>query len=465
MKVTRTAENPHTAAIARFAAETRVEDVPSEVLAHAQWDILDTIGCALFGQTLPIAAILRTALGISGGSGTSVVWGGEWTASPEIAALVNGTLTHSFELDDLHAKAIVHPGGVTLPALLAVGPSRHVTGRELVKAHVVGLEIAARVGLAAGIPLLRRGWHNNGVIGVFGSAAGTASLLELDSDRALHAIGIAGSLACGLMAAQYGAMVKRLHAGQAAQTGLRAALLAEAGFTGIERLFEEEYGGWLSTFVDSHDIAQLSADLGSRWETQNVGFKYYAACGSSHTTIDILLDLRARQGFVADEVDHVIVTGSSATRDHVGWRYVPNSATTAQMNLPYAAAVALIDGRVFVDQFGADRIADPGVVELTSRITVEADPEIDKRGPSNRHEVRVEVVLRDGRRLQGHAVHAKGSASKPLTEAERTEKFLALASKRLGADGAESVLRAVMGLVDAEDTTELLEALRPRVLV
>jgi len=451
--------NEHTRAVAEFVARTRPADVPPEVMEHAKRDILDCLGCALYGQTLPIAGLMREALAPEG-EADGTIWGAGWKAPADVAALVNGTLTHSYELDDLHAKAIIHPGGVTFPAVFALAERGGQSGAEMVAAHVVGLEVSTRVGLAVGVPLVHRGWHNNGVLGVFGSSAGGANLLGLDVDGAQNAIGIAGSLAAGLMAAQFGAMVKRLHAGQAAQSGLRAAQLAAVGFTGIEALFEETYGGYLAAFADSYEIEQVSADFGSRWETLNVGFKFYSACGSSHTTVDVLRGMRAEQGLRADQVKRIKVTGSTATRDHVGWPYEPDSVTTAQMNLPYAAAVAVLDGHAFVDQFREDRLRDPAIIELAGKVEVDADPAIDAAGPANRHEVRIVVELDDGTTLEGHAVDAKGSAAKPLNEEERTEKFMTLASHRLGEAGAEALLEAVLGLDEAADATALAAHLR-----
>jgi 2-methylcitrate dehydratase PrpD len=451
-----TPDNVHTRALATFAADLSAERVPGDVLDHALWDIIDTIGCAVFGTGLPIAKVLRTTYeGIAGGQ--VPIWGDRWSASPETAALVNGTLAHSFELDDLHARGILHPGGTTLPALAAVGATRSVSGRSLLVAHVAGLEVACRVGLAIGVPLLRRGWHNNGVLGVFGASAGASNLLRLDHSRALNALGIAGSLAAGLMAAQYGAMVKRMHAGQAAQNGLRAALLAENGFTGIATVFEEPYGGYLTTYADASDPSELSAGLGDRWETLNVGFKPYAACGSSHTTIDVLREMRRDAGVSAEIVQSIRVSASSATRDHVGWPYVPDTTTTAQMNLPYAAAVTLLDGDAFVEQFADGRLRDPRVIDLAGRVQVVSDPSIDAKGPGHRHEVDIEVTLVDGRVVRGHRTSASGSARHPLSRDDLAKKFLTLVGMRLGGKRANEILQAMTALPDAPDAGRVFE--------
>ncbi|WP_166462847.1 MmgE/PrpD family protein [Amycolatopsis acidicola] len=443
----------HTAALGEFVSALTLDAVPEHVRAHAKLDILDTLGCALFGRGLPIADVLEKALQVGDSAGGATVWGGgSWRTSPATAAFVNGTLAHSFELDDLHHVAILHPGGTTLPATAAVAEvTGSGDGADLLTAHIAGLEVSSRVGLAVGVPLLMRGWHNNGVLGVFGAASGAARVQGLSAVQSQHAIGIAGSLACGLMAAQYGAMVKRAHAGNAAQVGVRAGLLAAQDFTGIEAIFEEPYGGFLSTFADDHVIDELSKDLGTRWETVNVGFKPYSSCGSTHSTVDTVLKLQREHGFRAGEITRVRVGASTATRDHVGWRYVPDQTITAQMNLSYAASVALIDGECFVDQFVDSRLRDPEILELASKFEITGDPEIDAGGRSHRHEVKVLVELADGRELRGHTDAAPGSAVHPLSPDTIRAKFMNLAGRRVGERNAAEILRTVENLEELTD--------------
>lgn len=451
----------HTRALAEFVANLSLSAIPDDVRYRAKLDILDTLGCALFGRALPIAEVLEAAFRPGDEGGAASVWGaGSWRTSPATAAFVNGTLVHSFELDDLHHVAILHPGGPTLAAAAAVAEiDGRPTGADLLAAHVAGLEASSRIGLAVGVPLLLRGWHNNGVLGPIAAAAGAARVLGLTSDQCQHALGVAGSLASGLMAAQYGAMVKRAHAGNAAQAGVRAGLLAAKGFTGISAVFEEPYGGFFSTFADEWDIEEVSKDLGTRWETLDVGFKPYASCGSTHTTVGLVLDLQREDGFDAAEVERVRVDASTATRDHVGWRYVPDETITAQMNLSYAASVALIDGACFVDQFAGHRLSDPRILDLASRFEVHADPEIDAKGPGARHEVRLTIHLRDGRRIEGHAGVAKGSARDPLGPDEITSKFTDLASRQIGADAARELLAMVDSVDELGDLTPLWKLL------
>jgi aconitate decarboxylase len=446
----------HTRAVAEFVAGLDLSQIPAEVQVHAKLDILDTLGCALFGRGLPIAGKLEAALRPGDDTGSASVWGdASWRTSPATAAFVNGTLVHSFELDDLHHVAILHPGGPTLAAAAAVAEIDGTpTGADLLVSHIAGLEVSSRVGLAVGVPLLMRGWHNNGVLGSIAAAAGAIRVLGGDADQCQDALGIAGSLAAGLMAAQYGANIKRGHAGNAAQVGVRAGRLAHAGFTGIKAVFEEPYGGFYSTFADESVIEETSKDLGERWETLGVGFKPFSSCGSTHSTVGLMLDLQREHGFEADDIESVRVDSSTATAEHVGWQYVPDETITAQMNLSFASSVALIDHQCFVDQFARDRLTDPRILALAERFEVHGDPEIDAKGRVARHEVRVKLQLADGREITGHTDAARGSARYPLSPEEVKGKFANLATRRIGADRAAA-------LMDVVDNLEQLGSLQP----
>ncbi|MQA76892.1 MAG: MmgE/PrpD family protein [Streptosporangiales bacterium] len=448
--------------VADFASALDFDDIPSDVVDRAVIDIMDALGCAMFGQNLTIARQLERALLEPAGAGPATIWGSDRTAAPETASLVNGTLVHSFELDDLHHTAILHPGGVALSAALALGESVGVSGRDLLTAQVVGIEVSSRVGLAVGPSMLGRGWHNNGVLGVFASASAASRVLRLDPAATRNALGVAGSLAAGLMASQYGSMVKRMHAGHAAQTGVRSAVLAREGFTGIDDIFAEGYGNFLPAFADSWDRGELTSELGRRWETSNVGFKRFSCCGSNHSTIDVLLDLRARHSFVGSDVDEIAITCSSSNREHVGWPYRPDTVTTAQMNLAYCAAVTLIDGECFVEQFVEERLDDPAVLALVDRVRITADPAIDARGRAGRHEVTVDVRLRDGRRLRGAATSPRGSASAPLTQDELIAKFVRLASTRMDRGRVDVLVSTVQSLPDVSDVRDMTKKLSLR---
>jgi aconitate decarboxylase len=451
----------YTSALAAFAAELRYDMIPAPVTEHLTSCLLDTVGCGLFGSTLPWTRILsRTVRGMEP-DGRGTVWGTGESTSVLQAALVNGSAVHGFELDDLHPRSIVHPGSVVVPAALAA--AEHVggvAGADLITAIVAGYEVAARVGMSVGAAHLVQGWHPTGTHGALGAAAAAGSILRLDATAMQHCLGIAGTQSGGLMAAQYASMVKRFHAGRAAQSGLYAACLAANCYTGITDLFEAEYGGYCTTFSPLHELAPLSSGLGTVWETLAVGFKPYSTNGSCHPSIDILLEMY-RDGLRAADVDHIEISASTATCKHVGWPYVPGAVTTAQMNLGYIVAVTLTDGDAFVDQFTEERIVDPVLAEFAHRVHVHADSTIDAQGDGYRHATLLAVYRKDGVVLRAERHKARGSAALPMTRAEVRDKYRKLAVKALTPAQAEHLEHVLTHLADATELSELISAIGP----
>ena len=296
------ADNRYTRGLAEFVSGLRYERIPEEVRERLKLLMLDSLGCALFGAGLEWSRILRRSLSAVDTSRGSILWGTAERLSAPHAALVNGTAVQGFELDDVHRQGVLHVGAVTLPALFATVETMAdrnagtFSGRDLLRAAVAGYEVGPRVGMCMGQEHIGQGWHSGATVGVFSAAAGAAAALGLSADETVHALGIAGTQSAGLMAAQYGAMVKRMHAGRSSQSGLYGALLAREGFTGIVDVFESEYGGFCSTFSRSHDrfnLEELTAGLGERWETMRISLKFYSCVGSNHTTLDAI---RAVQG-------------------------------------------------------------------------------------------------------------------------------------------------------------------------
>src|SRR6202795_2867816 len=394
------ANNIHTRKIAEFVSGLTYEQIPAEVRDRIKLLILDSLGCAIYGANLEWCRILRGTLEALDATRTTSIWGTDRKLSSPHAALLNGTQVQGFELDDVHRKAVLHVGAVTLPALFAVAEMRPgMTGRDFLTAAVAGYEIGPRVGMCMGPEHIGQGWHSGATVGVFSAAAGAAAGLHLSADKTVHALGIAGTQAAGLMAAQYGAMVKRMHAGRAAQSGLYGALLAKDGFTGIVDVFEAPYGGFCTTFSRSDDrfnLEELSAGLGERFETLRISLKFYSCVGSNHTTLDAIRDIRKRRPFTLDDIEEIVVHGSQVTVDHVGWPYRPEGLTSAQLNLPFCVATLLLEGDVFVDQFEPEAFTDATRMELSKKVEVVHDPAITALGSKFRHKVSVEVHLKDG---------------------------------------------------------------------
>ena len=461
-------DNPYTNGIAAFVTGLTYERIPTDVIARIKLLILDSLGCALYGTELPWSRILMKTLGGLDQTKACAVWGTDRRLSAPHAALVNGTLVQSFELDDVHRAGVLHVGAVTLPALLAVAELRPgMGGRDFLRAAVAGYEIGPRVGLCMGPEHIGQGWHSGATVGVFSAAAGAAAGLRLSTDQTVHALGIAGTQAAGLMAAQYGAMVKRMHAGRAAQSGLYGALLAEAGFTGIVDVFESPYGGFCTTFSRSQDrfkLAELTSGLGERFETFGVALKFYSCVGSNHTTLDAIRAIAARRPFGLDDVAKIVVHGSQATVDHVGWPYKPQGLTSAQMNLPFCIATLLAEGDVFVDQFSEAVVTDPRRMALAAKVEVLHDPAITARGAKLRHMVQVEMLFADGT-MESETVEApRGSEQKFASEADVVEKFRKLARRTCGDADAGRIVELVLGCDKLTDIGVLVSALAKKSL-
>ncbi len=458
-----TSDNPYTRGMAAFVSGLTYDKIPENVRHRNKLLMLDALGCALYGADLEWSRILQDKLESIDATRQCSVWGTRKKLSAPHAALVNGTQVQGFELDDVHRAGVLHVGAVVLPSLISITELKPgMSGREFLTSSVAGYEIGPRVGLCMGPSHIASGWHSGATLGVFSSAAGAARGLKLDTDKTVHALGIAGTQAGGLMAAQFGAMVKRMHAGRSSQSGLYGALFAEAGFTGILNVLESEYGGFCTTLTQSTDkfnLKELTAGLGEVWQTMGVALKFYACVGTNHTTLDALRDMRRERPFTHNDVKKVVVHGSEVTVHHVGWKYEPQGLTSAQLNMPYCVAAWLIEDDCFVDQFTEKMVADPQRMKLAEKVDVLHDPAITALGAKLRHKVHVELHLNDGTVMKRTVTAARGSEDFFATDAEIIEKFEKLASKTLPKARVEELRDAVMGIEKLPDATVLSKLL------
>ena len=456
VKASTEADSP-TQTLAEYVSRLAYKNLPQEVIAHAKLCIIDALGCALFGSTLPWGKIITEFTKEMGKGKGALIWGDGAEVPSTSAPLANGTLVHSFEMDDLHRVGVIHPGAEAIPAADAlvrrVGP---VDGKRFITAVVAGYEVGCRVGMTGGASQLRRGFHPSATSGTFAAGAAAAKMLRLSPVKTLHALGIAGTQAAGLMAAQHSSMVKRMHPGRSAQAGVYGALLAAKGFTGIEDILEAPYGGFCSTFCDNPDLSHLTEDLGERFETLNVGCKPYPCCGSNHTSIDALKKILLEHPEVrAENVNKIRIRTTRATKLHVGWPYEPKSMTTAQMNLPFCVAVLLHDREFFVDQITEKSIRSEAVVKTTKKIEVLADPDFEALGDQGRHGVDLEVQLQDGRSYREKVLHAKGSDKHPMSRDEALKKFRLLASRVLSHSRVERLEDTLLDLEKLDDARKI----------
>jgi len=302
------------------------------------------------------------------------------------------------------------------------------------------------------------------VFGTHASAAAAGVLLGLDAARFEDALGLAATQSAGLMAAQFEAMCKRMHHGFSARNGLYSALLAAGGYTGIKRVFEREYGGFLSVFGEGHspDARKITAGLGERWETQRIAVKQYAAMGALHAPLDAIFDIMAKRPFTSEEVDRNDIDMSHAAFHHGWWKLErPLTPIAAQMNVAYAVAVAILDGAAMVQQFSPQRIASDDVWGLIPKIEAHHDPEFDKAGSSVR-KTRMTVRLQDGSRLQ-HTVEVARTIASPLSNGGIVAKYHSLTDRIVEPVRQSAIVNCVLNLEAMKDTSELSRLLAPDV--
>ncbi|MBZ4560347.1 MmgE/PrpD family protein [Mycobacterium avium subsp. hominissuis] len=452
-----------TGLLATWVAELTLDDVPPPVVDRAKHLLLDGIGCALVGAQLPWSRIATDAVLALEGSGDSIVIGTGRRTSAPAAAVLNGTFIQGFELDDFHPLAPLHSCSLLIPALLSTAAARSATttGRELLLAAIAGFEVGPRVGHALhGTQMLDRGWHSGPVFGTHAAAMASGKLRGLPPAQLEDALGLAGTQSAGLMAAQYEAMSKRMHHGLAARNGFYAAGLAAAGYTGIKRVFEREYGGFLSVFGEGHDpdAAALTADLGQRWETSLIMVKSYAAMGGLHGAIDAAR--RLRNSVAPQNISSVDITVGETVYKH-GW-WLPERPLTpigAQMNIGYATAAALLDGNVLPEQFTAVRLDADDIWALISATRVHLDESLADADITEKFRTDLAVTTREGTVHRARVALPHGAPNDPVTNDEVVAKFHALADRVTSRGRAAAIERAVIRLDDLTDVENLMDLL------
>jgi aconitate decarboxylase len=468
---TDTSTVPHTSPVSRELAEwlaaVRLTDIPPATRTRAKHLLLDGIGCALVGARLPWSDAATNALtALEGTAGTPLIGTGRATA-PLAAALLNSSYVQGFELDDYHPVAPVHGASLVLPAMLSALPiATNTTGAHVLLGAIRGFEVGPRVGLALhGAQMLTRGWHSGPVFGGPAAAAAAGTLLALNEDQFDDAIGLAATQACGLMAAQFGSMGKRMQHGFAARNGLLAATLAGGGYTGIKQVFERPYGGFLSTFGEGHDPdpSQITAGLGERWETDVIAVKPYAAMAGLHAAIDAARAMLAEGPVDPRDIEAITVSVSEPAFHHGGWRAErPLAATGAQMNLAYAVAVTLLDGTALAAQFAPQRIDADDVWALIERTTLRHEPAFDERFEDG-YNTRLEIALQDDTTRTSFVDQPRGGLLKPLGNEEVSEKFRTLTEPLIDNARAREIENMVLALEELPEISDLVALLAPPV--
>ncbi|MCJ1377524.1 hypothetical protein MMC17_000619 [Xylographa soralifera] len=468
-----------TGKVCDWVYSVELKDIPEEIKTHTKYLILDGIACAAVGAQLPWSKTATNALFKMEGPGDCTVIGWDRRISPLNAALINSTFIQGFELDDVHADAPWHANSIILPSLFAAaehsrkGEDQHraFDGKSFLLSTIVGFEIGSRVGHALhGSEMLSRGWHSGAVFGPPAAAVAVSKLLDLSPEQTEDAIGTACTQSCGLMSAQYESMSKRMQHGFAARNGLFSALMSKESYTGIDKVFERPYGGFLSTFGQgsSHSPNYLSeklvSGLGESWRgLDGIKVKPYASMIATHSPIDCIAALQARYpNEFADpsSIRKVIVEQSKAPHAHGGQEVKrPLNAVGAQMSTRYTTAVQLLDRVVLMDQFNSTNIGRESLWDIVDKVDCIWNPDFDDKSAWY---TRVTVTFENGPAVVKEASQPSTYGS-PLSNERIRKKWSMLADSVMDADKRDAIEALVLNLENVEDIDEILQLLAGRV--
>ena len=408
---------------AKLVVGTAYEDLPAAAVDKAKQCILDCIGVAIAGSAEPIRAPLMHYLDAIGGKGQSTLIGVGAKTSVTNAALANGVFGHVLDYDDTNQIFIGHGSVVIVPAIFALAEQLGATGHDVLTAYMLGTEVQWKLGeaLVDCGDHYGKGWHSTSTIGAFGATASAAKLLRLNEEQVTNAFGIAASEVGGFQE-QFGTHCKPFHAGRANEIGVRAALLAQGGFTSARSAVEGKVG-WLKLVADTYDLTKADR-FGDPWGIlestfgRGMNLKAHPVCASALGAVEGMQALMKTHGFTADDVE-LVECGVRPHSLNILMFHEPKTGLQAKFSAEYWPAITLLRGRLGLREVADDVVAMPEVQALVRKVKVYPDPSITV----STARVNIKVTLKDGRTCSEAYFPAKGATDNPLSEAELTDKF------------------------------------------
>ena len=443
-----------TQVLAQFAASLKYEDIPERAREHCKNVLLDTLACAVSGkqgeETVQVAG-LAGALGQS--TEASVIGAGGMSLAG--ATLLNGYLITATTMCDIHRSTLTHVTPEVVPPALAIAERDNLNGRDLLVALAAGFEVTTRVGVGLDYPVARtKGWHGPGVLGPFGAAAAVGRLRGFDADTMAKAFGLAGSQAAGTFAA-WGTPTVKFHQCRGALSGLLAALLAEQNFLATREFLTAKDGGLYNTYSNGGKPDLVVAELGKRWEFEQIALRLWPSASSIQGMNTALFDLIEGNDIDAANVKQLRVALSQTVFELHGKLAKYKAKFDALISAHYTAAVILHDKALTLAQFEPARYDDPALRRAAAE-QVEIKP--DRALPGV--QARVEIEMADGRVLVAHCEHPRGSYENPLTRAQIEDKFRTYAQGVLADAATDEILTAVNRLEDMPSARRLMDLLR-----
>ena len=451
--------------LADFLVGCKYEDIPDETVQKTKHYIIDVLGCMVGSSREKQAEILKAVLNEQGGNQHSSVIAGGYKTSVMNAALINGTQGHMFDFDDDHREGTMHPSVAVFPAVFALGEKLDVSGKDLIRAFILGLEVMIRLGESFLGKSYYQGFHPTGTCGVFGAAAGCALLLGLDNIQTKYAIGLAGSWAAGsIECTGEGAWAKPLQAGHPAMGGVFSALMAEKNYRGPGTVLDGVNGGLIRafSFKDQYDYGRITETIGEKWEMMDTSIKVHACCRFSGPAADCALDLY-KQGVRAKDVKEILAKTGDFTIKTLCYpperKLKPQTHVDAQFSLPYAIAVSICKNKTGIAEFKTDALEDPEVLQFMEKIRWEVDPEAEAMYPKA-YPASLIATMNDGRVLTSHVDYPKGDPENPASLQEIKDKFHSLTADYIEEEKRNQVINMIEDLENVGNISAIANVLR-----
>lgn len=436
--------------LAEFYAKLGPGDIPEAVLFKARLTLLDHLGVyvAGFQHGVLVPALLAYAKGVDRRSEVSVLLTGNRTDA-ETAALVSGAVAHSVELDDGHRYGTAHPAVVVIPPVLAMAEKMGSSLSSVLAAIAVGYDWMLRTARAINPSHLQRGFHTTSTTGTIGSAAATAHLLGFDSKKMANSVSIAALLSSGIQEMLHSnPAIKAFQVGRSAQAGILSADMVNLGALGPRSVYEGEHG-WLKAMTDHFREADLTGELGSRWEIMDTYTKLYPTCRHCHHAIDLALEW-FHEGVDCERIARISICTYSVAAREVGATQMPCSVDEAMFSIRYAVALALLMGSVDMQTIPR-MLADSEVSKLMAKMDLVISEAQDCAYPEERG-CEMELVFDDGRSIVKKTRLPKGEPDTPLTAQEVRAKFLQITKPLLDRHQGEEIWS---GIIDVDDGSEI----------
>jgi 2-methylcitrate dehydratase PrpD len=433
--------------LAQRIAALDATKLPPAVRRKCEELLIDVVGLAVTARN---EDYVQSVLAACDDDGPCTAIGHARTLSAAAAALVNGTAIHGEDFDDTFEGGPVHAGAVIVPAVLAACERHQRDGKAALLGIAVGVETMCRLSLVAPTRTHKAGFHPTAVFGTIGAAAGVGAALGLSSRQLVDALGNAGSMAGGII--EYlaeGASTKRLHAGWAAQAGMRAALLGRAGFSGPRTVFEGAHGLFYAfAHTTAGDFAAVTDGFGTQWVAETLAFKPYPCGTMTHPYIDCARRL-ARRVKADDIVEMVCDVGEGTVHrlwEPLAAKQRPANGYAGKFSTPYCMAAGFVRGNVSLSDFSDEAVREPAVLALAAKVRYRIDPQNPYPKNFTGH---IRASLRDGSVVEERQPHMRGGAHEPLSRADIEEKFL-LNARHGGwsEQRAAAALKSIAGLFD-----------------